>query len=31
MLTDISLKVEILLNSIKVQVFFEKSIDILKL
>ena len=31
MLTDISLKVEILLNSIKVQVFFEKSIDILTL
>ena len=31
MLTDISLKVEILLNSITVQVFFEKSIDILTL
>ena len=31
MLPDISLKVEILLNSIKVQVFFEKSIDILTL
>ena len=31
MLTDISLKVEILLNSIKVQVFFEKSIDIVTL